>query len=252
MKKGLSVVIPVKNEEKNLKELIPTLIDWVDEILVMDDFSTDNTKKIVTQFGDKIRYFPETLWNMNESVNKGFENANYEWILHLDADERIPEKLKIEIQNIINGNYENLAEGYEIPRIGYIGKKAIKSCGWFPDYAVRLIKKGKAKHPEIIHTPIKVFGRIERLKTPMLHYSYKDISHYLIKFNLYTTWLAEHILDGTIKKSSVFVKIFLKFPYKYFIQKGFLDGIYGFLIAFLDPIYYLISYLKYLEMKKKG
>ena len=251
MRKGISVVIPVKNEKKNLKKLLPSLFAWVNEILIMDDFSTDNTKEIVKQFDRKVRYFPETPWNMNESVNKGFDAASYNWILHLDADERIPEKLKNEILQIVNGNYDDMATGYEISRIGYIGKKAIKSCGWYPDYAVRLVKKGQARHPEIIHEPIKVYGRVKKLKEPMLHYSYKDISQYLQKFNLYTSWLAKHMLDGEIRKGRVILKIFLKFPYKYFIQKGFLDGIYGFLISFLDSSYYLIGYLKYIEMKRK-
>ncbi|MCK5224074.1 glycosyltransferase family 2 protein [Candidatus Calescamantes bacterium] len=250
MKMGISVVIPVKNEHGHLKELLPELLTWVDEILIMDDFSTDDTEILIKNFAPKVKHFPSTPWNMNESLNKGFSNCSNSWILHLDADERIPDPLKEEILEVVETNPRGL-NGYELPRIGYIGSKEIKSCGWYPDYALRLFINGKAHHPQLVHVPLQLDGEAGKLKNAMLHYSYRDMEHFILKFNLYSTWLAKHMLAGEYSRSSIIIKIFLKFPYKYFIQKGFTDGIHGFLISLFDSLYYLVGYLKFLEMRRR-
>ena len=248
MKNGLSVVIPVKNEEKNLKELLPTLIDWVDEIIVVDDHSTDNTVNYCRKF-EKVKVFENIYFNNHGSTNYGIDKANYSWILHIDADERIMSQLKDEILHTINnpGNFV----AFQFKFLGYIGKTKVTSCGWWPNYVTRLIKNGMGHHIQIVHHEMNVKGKVGKLNNPVIHYSYTNIDHYLKKFNLYTTWYAKNILEGNVSRWYIFSRILFKFPYKYFMQKGFLDGIYGFLIAFLDPIYYLIAYLKYIEMKQK-
>lgn len=250
MKNGISVVIPAKNEYAHLKELLPELLVWADEVLIMDDYSSDNTEELLKTFPEGIRHFPKTAWNMNESLNIGFRECRFEWILHLDADERIPEDLLQEILEVVESNPAG-KDGYMLARVGYIGSKMIKSCGWYPDYALRLFKNGRAHHPQMVHVPLQLNGEMGRLSSPMLHYSYRDMAHYIEKFNLYSTWLGKELLEGKVSRISTFLKIFLKFPYKYFVQKGFTDGIYGFLIAFLDSLYYLVGYLKFMEMRRR-
>lgn len=262
---GLSVVITTFNEEKNIKDCLES-IKWVDEIIIVDGGSEDRTREIARNYTDKI-FQKENTSNLNINKNFGFESAKNKWILSLDADERIPENLKEEIIGTIN---KSNVDGYLIPRKNYFLGKWIRHCGWHPDYQLRLFKKGKGVFECVhVHELIKIEGNIDYIKNPFLHFSYPDLTTYIKKLNFYTTFEAEFIYKEKMGKiKNIFLNFITKpqnrrpilrhiwwkyIPCKplfrffliYFLQKGFLDGKRGLILAFCSAFSDYVSMAKY-------
>lgn len=244
----LSFVTTAYNEEKKLRDCLLSIKDLVDEIIVINNSSTDSTEKIAQEFTQLI-FKRENNLMLNVNKNYGFSKANNEWILNLDPDERVTPELANEIKQILKENDQNI-DGYYIPRKNFIFGKWIENSIWSPDYQLRLFRKNKGKFAEKhVHELLEVDGKTKNLNNPMIHLNYETISQYLRKLEIYT----ESEVISFIKNGKTIVPFdaikmpagdFLK---TFFAQKGYKDGLHGLVLSLLQAFYSLIVFAKIWE-----
>lgn len=254
--KALSVVISTFNEEEKIEDCLKSAT-FASEIIVVDGTSNDKTLDIVKKYTSKIFIRPNNPM-LNVNKNFGFSKASGDWILSLDADERITEELKEEIKSEIRSNdllrMKPETNGYWIPRKNIIFGKWIKHSGWYPDRQLRLFKIGKGKFPEEhVHEMVKVEGDVGYLKNHIVHYNYDTISQFLQKLGMnYGPNEAEQL----IKKGYIFDwRDAIRFPVKeflsrFFAREGYKDGFHGLMLSLLMAFYHLIVFA-YLWEKHK-
>jgi glycosyltransferase involved in cell wall biosynthesis len=245
---AVSVVVSVFNGEKVLDECLKSA-SWAQEIIVVENSSTDKTLTIAKKYTDKIFTRPNNLM-LNVNKNFGFSKASGEWILCLDADERVSPELIKEIKNAISGPNN----GYWIPRKNIIFGKWIEHTGWYPDHQLRFFKKGKGKFPEEhVHESIKVEGKVGYLKNNIIHQSYENIFEFINKL---ATIYGPNEAEQLIKKGYILNwKDSVRFPTKeflsrFFARKGYLDGFHGLMLSMLMAFYHFIVF-SYIWEKKK-
>lgn len=248
MKQKISVVICAYNEESRIKACLES-VKWADEIIVVDNSSTDNTGKIAKKYTDKVYSQPNDPLKIDFQKNTGFGKATGDFVLSIDADERVSEDLKKEIQSVLGG--KGLKDGYNIPRKNIIFGKWIEHSLWWPDYQLRLFKKGKGRFVETsVHEPIKIDGEIGQLRQPLIHENYQTISQFLYKMDkIYTEVEASKILssgrqlkwfDAIRYPANDFLKTF-------FLQKGYKDGLHGLVLSVLQALYMEVVFAKVWE-----
>ena len=177
----ISVVISAYNEERLLEECLASVQDFADEIIVVDNSSTDRTKEIARKYTKKVFTQKNDPTSIDLQKNFGFGKATNEWILILDADERLTPELIEEINDVLRRNPSEI-QAYRIPRKNIIFGKWIEHSLWWPDYQVRLFRKGKGQYAaEKVHQQLQVQGEMGTLKEAFLHENYQSISQYLQK-----------------------------------------------------------------------
>lgn len=173
MKKKISVVIITRNEEEMIEDCLKSIGDWVDEIVIIDDASTDETVKIAKKYKTRITLLPEKT-DLFELRNQGLKEASGDWIFYLDADERLTADLKKEIKEIIN---KPDFSAYVLPRRDFLLGKELHWGGWWPDYVKRLYQRTKLKGWKgDIHEEPVFEGELGYLKQPMIHITHRDLS----------------------------------------------------------------------------
>lgn len=241
----ISVTIITKNEAENILECLNS-VKWADEIIVVDSGSTDETVSIAKQFTDKVIF---NEWKgFAEQKSFALSLANNDWVLSLDADEIVTEKLRDEI---LNSNLENF-DGYRIKRDNYFLGKLIRGCGWGNDYQLRLFKKSKTKLiNRLVHEGFEVDGKIGQLHNSMLHFSYRNFKDAFAKINHYSTLEAiEKQNKKTVNTLTIVLTPIVAFLQHFFLRKGFIDGIYGLFVSIMHAITKLQVQLKIWELKK--
>lgn len=231
----LAVALIVKNEEKHLAACLDTVKDWVDEIVILDSGSTDQTEEIARQYTDK--FYVNLQWpgfGPQRQLAQGYVESDY--ILWLDADEQVTTELKQHIQQVIKENKPNCI--YKVDRLSTAFGKKIKYSGWSPDWVTRLYKTTDTQYNEaLVHESVVVPSsyQVIALKGKLLHNTFDELSQYTRKTSLYMkSWADQR--EGK-KKSSLFSAIshaFFRFIKMYFIKLGFLDGRHGLLLAILS------------------
>lgn len=247
MKKTLSVVLAVFNEEENIRKCLESVKDLAWEIVIVDGGSTDKTVEIVKEFGSNIIH-TKNLQNFHINKNMAIDAAKGDWILQLDADEIVTEQLKQEINKAIEN--KNI-DGYWIPRKNFFLTRFLTKGGQYPDYTLRLYKKGKGRLPgKDVHEQAIVEGKVGYLKNDLLHLRDKNFSVYLQRFNRYTDLLAIQLQESgfTINPIS-FTNYFLIKPFFWFIKsyirhRGYVDGFPGFIFAFFSSFRFPVTYMK--------
>ncbi len=247
--KKISVVVITKNEEKNIRRCLES-VKWVDEIIIVDSQSEDDTIKIAEEYDAKI-YSP--LWRgYGPAKQEGVKHSSHDWILSIDADEEVSTTLANEIKAVLSQT--DIADGYLIPRKTNFMGRWINHSNWYPDYVLRLFDKTKGGfNSNVVHEAVEVSGQKEYLKSDLLHYSYPTLDEYFRKFNIYTRMGAEDLLAKGKKAGffTIFIKPVASFIKHYVLKKGFLDGIEGFLISFLSAIAVMVKYAKLRELMKR-
>lgn len=248
-KNPISVVVITKNEEKNIADCLGSVAGWADEIIVLDDESTDKTVEIAREFTGKV--FRRRMDIEGAHRNYAYSLAKNEWVLSLDADETVTEELKREIDEMLWSNAEYSA--FSVPLRNYIGGYWVRHGGWYPAAKVRLFKKDKFKYEEAcVHPRIFLEGKCGHLKKDIVHKGYPDIEHFLSSLNYQTTKEAEKWLHDKRKMS--FAKAMHRtsdrFIRGYIFKKGFKDGFIGLVVAVFAGLYQFLSYAKYIEMKE--
>lgn len=244
----LSVIIITRNEENHISECLAS-VAWCDEIIVVDSGSTDNTIALCQSFTDKVFVIDDWL-GFGCQKNRALAKATNEWVLSIDADERVTEALQQEMKQAIHDSTET---AFRIPRQSRYCGRWIKHSGWVPDYVIRLFRRDCARFSDdIIHEKVQILqGDIGTLKTPLLHYSFQSLEEVLDKINIYSSANAQkHYVQG--KKSSLTKAIFhglWAFVRTYVLQAGFLDGREGFMLAVsnAEGTYYRYLKLMYLQ-----
>jgi len=272
MKTPLSVLIPTKNEELNIRECVTSVV-WADEIIVFDSLSSDKTVEISKEMGVSViqREFDDFSTHKNWALDH--IEFQYEWILIVDADERVTDLLAQEISQVLQHPSE--INGYYIARQNWFAGKWIRHGGWYPNWNLRLFRLGKARYEtRIVHEHMLLDGPVEYLKNPLIHYDYKGIERYFDRHNLYSSMEAVEvyrllrsrerpkILLPTLWTRSPERRRFLKhwayrnlparplfkFIWMYFCQLGFLDGRIGLRYCLLHMFYEFQINLKLEEL----
>ena len=243
---SISAVIMTRNEEKNIQEAISS-VSFASQIIVADTGSSDRTVELARGAGAEVHCIE--FDGYGSSKNRALELGDCEWIISIDADERVSPELA---DNIVAAVKEgDRYDGYEFCRLTYFLGKAIKHSGWYPDYVLRLFKRKKGKFStRLVHEGIELSGDRSRLNGLLLHQSYRTLESYLDKMNVYSSLNAQELyrsgrkytpLDLIIHPPSIFVKMYIQ-------KLGFLDGFHGLMLAGLSSYHVLIKYLKLREM----
>lgn len=245
----LSIVVITKNEEKNIGRCLKSAV-FADEVIVVDDNSTDETVRIARQFTDKV--FTRKMDIEGKHRNYAYGLAKNNWVLSLDADEVISEGLQSELRQLFTANIPHVA--FSIPIKTYIGDYWIRHGGWYPAGKVRLFRKDKFKYEEAeVHPRVFIDGSCGHLTKDIVHYSYDDFHDFFVSLNNQTTqearkWFKERRKIGFLKMMRKFYDRFFK---SYLLKKGYKDGLVGFTVAYSSSLYQLMSYVKYREMLRR-
>lgn len=242
----ISAIILTYNEEENIEEVIET-VSFADEIIILDSISTDKTKQIVLK-NKNIQFYERKFDNYTSQRNYALELAKNDWILYLDADERIVPKLKEEINKCID-NQEYVA--YYFYRKFFYKKKPIHFSGTQTDKRLVLFRKSKAKYSttKLVHETLEVDGKIGFLNTKLLHYSFDSYKDYKNKMIFYGKLKAKELFQKG-KKYNIwkhYSKTFFKFFKTYILRLGILDFYNGLIVCYLQT---LSVYVTYSELKK--
>jgi glycosyltransferase involved in cell wall biosynthesis len=244
----ISALLITFNEEDNIEEVLANL-DFVDEIIVIDSFSTDKTMEIVQRYKG-VKCLQREFKNYTDQKQFALDKASYDWILFLDADERIPDDLRKEIIQLVKGKKET-ASAYYFLRIFMFQDKVLRFSGWQTDKNYRLFKKSKVGFAKdrIVHETLIVDGPSKTLKNKLIHYSYSDYYSYKSKMMNYGKMKArEEFRKGKrIKWHHFLWRPAYKFINHYILRLGFLDGKKGIIICYLNA---LGVWSRCLEMKK--
>ena len=252
----LSAVVIAKNEHARIKDCLGSVHGWADEIVVVDDESSDDTRVLAGAYTDKI--FIRRMELEGKQRNFGASQVKNDWVLILDCDERLTEDLKNEIAAVLKDPDPKVA-AYWAPQINYLGDVPLNHGGWSSPH-IRLYHKNYAQWSEaaydVIHPGFKISQgyRGGNLKAKTIHYSFRNVENFIAKINRYSTLEAiKWHLDG--RKMSLGKAVWRmvdRFFRRFIGKKGYKDGFYGFVAAFLSGFNELAVYSKYREIKEKG
>jgi len=252
----ISVGIITYNEEKNLPDCLKS-VKWADEIVVVDDASTDKTREIAKEFGAKvIKTGKKTFFDVNKNI--AIKACTGDWIFLIDADERVSDELAGEIKKTVNNWSSGEPVAYWLPRKNYFLGRYLKKGGQYPDPVIRLFKKDKAFIPDqSVHKQLEVKGETGWLKNDLIHWATPEFSRYLMRERRYSTLEALQMAKDQLSINPFNWFKYLIFRPKrtflllYFRHKGFVDGWQGFVFAFFSGLHHAWAFLKYLRMKIK-
>jgi glycosyltransferase involved in cell wall biosynthesis len=243
----LSIVIISFNEESNIEDALKSA-SFADETVVLDSFSTDATPEICRKYTGS--FYQEEWRGFALQKQRAVELASNDWVFVLDSDERITDELALELKSVMADGPKY--SGYRCARKNHFGGRLIRYGGWYPDYSVRLFDRRSGRFPDRpVHESVSVDGQVGTLASPMLHYTYSDISDYLRRMDRYSTLAAEEmskrgrkasVLDLVLRPPMTFIKM-------YFLKTGFMDGYHGLLLAVLYSMY---TFTKYAKLKEMG
>ena len=245
----LSVVVVTLNEEERLRACLES-VAWADELIVVDAESQDKSVQIAREFTDRVIVRP---WpGFAAQKNFGLAEAGGDWILSLDADEQVSPELRDEITRVLA--VDGPHDGYRAPRRNIFWGRWIRHGGLWPDWQLRLFKRGRAWFGErAVHESVAVTGSVGRLEAPLVHRSYRDVSDFLARADRYSTLAAEEwVRSGTrVRASDLLLRPAGRFLSMYVLKGGCLDGRRGFLLATLYAYYVFIRSAKAWELREK-
>ncbi len=282
----LSVAIATFNEEKNIRECLESVKEIADEIIIVDGSSSDQTVDIAKSLGAKV-FVKDNPANFHINKQKAFDLTTGDWILYLDADERVSSKLKKEIKDVINMSEEEIKDhqknlsnkrlflrhqklleerdgeigdedmpfvAFFFPRRNFFLGKYLKYGGTYPDGVIRLFKKGKAYLPcKNVHEQLIVRGRVGWLQNDLLHLDSPTFERYLQRNSRYIDLMVEDLKKDKVKKNLFnLINYFLVKPLSWFLltqirMKGVLDGVPGIIFSFYSALRFPRAYLRYIK-----
>jgi glycosyltransferase involved in cell wall biosynthesis len=231
----ISVVVLTQNEEKNIADCLHSL-SWCDEIVIIDDYSTDATEQVISSLSLKqVHVYKHHLnGNFSDARNFGLEKARHEWVLFIDADERISSSLQYEIVSSITSSIENYT-GYYLKRTDVMWGKELRFGEVGNIALLRLAKKGSGKWTGHVHERWQVKGKTTKLKKALLHYPHQNVTEFLREINYYTDIRAEELYKLKKKTSLLAIAAYplAKFLQNYIFKQGFRDGVRGMILALM-------------------
>lgn len=254
--KRISVAIATYNEEANIVDCLKSAQLCAQEIVVVDGSSTDKTVALATPLASKIIVKDNKLmFHINKNI--AIDNCGGDWILQLDADERVSKDLAEELTQVASGDTEY--NGFYVRRKNLFLGRFMKKTGVYPDPVIRFFKKGKGKLPaKSVHEQIEIEGRVGWLKNDLIHFADPTFFRYLVRSNRYTTLAALELRQqdpGTSLFAMMKFIIFLptaRFLSLYIRHKGFADGFPGFVFSLYSALHLVTAYIKYWEAKNES
>lgn len=251
MRAPLSVVFLVKNEEDRLPAALES-VAFADEIVVADTGSTDGTALAARLGGARVEFIG---WEgFVVSRNRALAEARHDWVLVLDADERISPALRDEILAMLDKDDARIS-GYRMPRLSHFLSRPVRHGTWYPDVKMRLGRRSRGLRAEggRVHEVIVVDGPVERLVAPLVHYPYRDLSDALRKTSTYARLGAQDRFDRGVRGSAatLFFRPLVEFLRCFVLLAGFLDGLVGFYIAFLHAFSYFLRAAFLVEIQRR-
>lgn len=250
---GVSVAIITFNEEANIGRTLAS-VAWAGERIVVDSGSTDRTCDIARQHGARV--FQEPWKGFAAQKNSAIDKTSSEWVLSLDADEEVDPVLAREIQQVTTA--PDAVEGYFLARKNYFLGRWIRHGGFYPDRKLRLTRQAKGRFVErAVHETMRVEGRTENLRNPLIHHAYPTLTGYIQTMNRYSSLAADLAQSRNEPGASIFsffVHVFLRpavnFAWNYFARGGFLDGREGLLLHAYHNVYVSWKYAKSWELSR--
>lgn len=248
----LSVVIITHQEEKRLPRCLSSLKRrWrnivIREIFVVDSGSTDRTRTIARRFGAKV--FQRPFRGYADQKNWAFRKCRSPWILSLDADEALSEELREELEDVLPATPKETC-AYAFPRASFFLGRRIRGAGWWPDFQVRLFRRGKAFfNTRRVHEALIVQGGVRKLKNPLYHWTYETIAQYVEKMNRYSGLAAMEIVEKKrkhLEAHALFRPVWIFFR-MYVLKRGFIDGREGLVLCLLSAWHEWFKYAKAVE-----
>lgn len=244
----LSVIIITKNEAAHIADCIAS-VRFADEIIVVDSGSTDGTRELAANLGAKVTLTQD--WpGFGRQKNRALDLATCDWVLSIDADERVTPELAQTIQQELANPR---AQAYKIARLSNFGGRWIRHSGWWPDHVLRLFKRGTARFKDVaVHESVQTSSAVATLDGYFLHYPYADLETFIAKINHYSSEAAAmmhargkttSVLGATGHAVWTFIRIYL-------IRRGFLDGKQGFILAAMGATGSFFRYNKLLLLQK--
>jgi glycosyltransferase involved in cell wall biosynthesis len=241
----LSAVVITLNEERNITDCLNT-VSWADERIIVDSGSSDSTVLLAQTLGARV--FTRPFTNYSDQKNFALAQATCDWVLSLDADERVTPELADEIKRAIADPGD--AVGFYIPRLDRMLGRWMRHGLWWPQYKLRLIKSGSGQWQRDVHEVLVVNGPARHLQSPLLHYASDTISQFVHRADRYTTMEAEAWHAAGIRPSLWKMLLYPPglFLYSYIWRRGLLDGMEGLILAMLMSYYTFLKRAKLWEL----
>lgn len=247
----ISATVITSNEEDNIEEALASL-SWADEIIVVDSGSTDRTVELARRFTDRVlvREWPGYAAQKNLAADQ----ASYDWVFNLDADERVSKQLRTELENLQKGS-EPEAPAFEMPRRTFYLGRWIRHSGWYPDYKLRLYNRTRGRwRGDFVHESVQVDGKVEKLTGEIEHFTVRNASEHHLRLDSYTTLAADEMRT---QGKSTSLPLLLTAPIaafikSYFLKLGFLDAVPGLVIARFAAHYAFMKHIKLWEKNRES
>lgn len=248
----VACVIITKNEERNIADCLAS-VQWVDDIIVVDAESRDRTVELARASGAKVSVRPWPGFGLQK--NFGMEQASTDWILILDADERVTAELREEITVCVSKWTPGAPVAYRIPRKNFFYGAWVRGGGVYPDYQVRLFRRGLAQYNDVaVHENLLVEGEIGTLVGHLDHYTERRIQDHFKKFGLYTTLAAQEKAKKvrTVRWSDLVFRPLVVFLKTYVLKNGFCDGVRGLIVCVFASMYTFVKYAKLWDVTRQA
>jgi glycosyltransferase involved in cell wall biosynthesis len=239
---NLTAIILTRNEARHIQDCIASL-QWADRVIVFDSGSTDNTRQLAADAGADV--LENAFINYPQQRNDALKVAESDWVLFVDADERVSPELAAEVQQVLENPQH---AGYWIPRHNFIFGKLTQHTGWYPDYQMRLLKRNVARYDperqvhELVMLPEGDTGG--HLQTPLIHYNYDSVAQFHEKQRRYVQYDAKILYEEGIKPKiyTPFTQPIRHFKWRFFDLQGYKDGLHGLHLSLLMAWYELRKY----------
>jgi glycosyltransferase involved in cell wall biosynthesis len=244
----ISAVVLTKNEQASIADCLNTL-RWADELLVLDSYSDDSTVEIAERMGVEVRQRRFDNYALQRNAALGM--ASLDWVLFVDADERVTEKLADEIRVVVD---DDAFDGWWVPRKNYIFGKWIRHAGWYPDHQLRLLRRARARYDERreVHELVDLDGQAGYLQHHFIHYNYSTVREFLDKQDRYVDYEVRMLREGghRARPWNLVLQPLRQFCWRYFRLSGYRDGWRGLLLSSLMAYFELVRYWRLWQLQR--
>ena len=238
----LAAVVLTHDEAHNIRDCIETL-NFADLVVVFDSYSDDDTVTLAQQAGAEVIQHPFENYAQQRNAALDAMQGRADWVLFVDADERVPPELAAEVRRVI---HQPDYAGWRIPRHNYIFGRLTQGAGWYPDYQTRLLRLGAAHYDpqRQVHELVLLDGPEGTLTNPLTHYNYRDVAHFHRKQQVYSAYDARILFEQGVrpKLRNYVLQPWRQFRWRFFTLKGYQDGLHGFRLSLLLAWYELLKY----------
>lgn len=246
---SVTAIVPTLNEEDNILDCLESLA-WADRRVIFDCYSTDRTVELGQQVGAEVLQHP--FENYAQFHNAAMEQVESDWILFVDADERVTRELAAEIQSVTAENREEVL--WWVPRHNYIFGRLTLGGGWYPDYQPRLLRQGHVRWERPVHEVAVADGPEGYLENPLIHYNYDDLADFKVRQEKYNTYDAKILYEEGVRPRffTPYTQCLRQFWWRFVTLRGMRDGLHGLRLSLLMAYYEMRKYLRLAASWQQG